>query len=383
LPLSFAQERLWFLDRLQPGGTVYNMPAALRLAGNLDRPALAAALAEIVRRHEALRTAFPERGGRPRQEIAAAAPVPLPLIDLAGLSEGRREAELAGRLAAAARRPFDLQRGPLLRATLLRLGAADHALDLAIHHIVCDAWSIGLFIREISTLYAAAARGGSSPLPELPVQYADFAAWQRAWLTGERLSRLTAAWRARLAGAPAAVELPTDRPHPQTQSFRGGSLSVRLRRELTAGINALARGAGASLFMTLLAAFQTLLYRYSGQDDLVVGTPIAGRGQPEIERLIGVFLNALALRGDLSGDPSFRELLARVRETTLEAYALQDLPFEKLLEELQPTRDLARHPLFQTLLILQNAPAETLTLEGLAFTLLPVESGTAKVELLL
>jgi amino acid adenylation domain-containing protein len=382
LPLSFSQERLWFLDRFQ-AGTVYNMPVVLRLAGDLDMPALAGALAEIVRRHEALRTAFPERAGRPRQEIAAPAPVPLPVLDLAGLPAGRRDAELAERLAAEVRRPFDLRQGPLLRATLLRLGARDHALALATHHIVCDAWSIGIFVRELSTLYAVAARSERSPLPEPPVQYADFAAWQRRWLTGERLSRLAAAWRAQLAGAPAALELPIDRPYPPMQTFRGGSIAVRLRRELASGLNALTRREGASLFMALLAAFQTLLQRYSRQEDLVVGTPIAGRSRPEIEGLIGVFLNTLALRGDLRGDPSFRELLARARETALAAYDLQDLPFERLLEELQPPRDLSRSPLFQTMLILQNAPAEALTLQGLGFTLVPVESGTAKLELLL
>ncbi|HSK75059.1 MAG TPA: amino acid adenylation domain-containing protein [Thermoanaerobaculia bacterium] len=383
LPLSFAQERLWFLDRFQPGGTAYNMPVALRLEGDLDLPALAGALAEIVRRHESLRTAFPERDGRPRQEIAPPAPVPLPVLDLSGLPAGRRDAELALRLAAEVRRPFDLHRGPLLYATLLRLGARDHALALATHHIVGDAWSIGIFVRELSTLYAVAARGERSPLPELPVQYADFAAWQRRWLTGERLGRLAAAWRARLEGAPAALELSTDRPHPPAQTFRGGSIGVRLRRELASGIEAFTRREGASLFMTLLAAFQTLLHRYSGQEDLVVGTPIAGRSRPEIEGLIGVFLNALALRGDLQGDPSFREMLARAREAALEAYALEDLPFETLLTELQPPRDLSRPPLFQTMLILQNAPAEALTLQGLGFTLLPVETGTAKLELLL
>ncbi len=382
IPLSFAQQRLWFLDRLERSGS-YNLPALLRLEGGLDATALAAALARVVRRHEALRTTFPAVAGEPRQVIAPAAAVPLPMVDLAALPAGRRDAELDWQAASGAARPFNLAAGPLLLATLFRLGAREHGVLLVAHHIVCDAWSVGIFVRELSAFYAAALEGGSASLPELPVQYADFAAWQRRWLTPETVARLADRWRARLAGAPVALDLSTDRPYPPVQSFRGGSVPFRLDRGAAADLLALARGEGASLFMALLAAFQVLLHRVSGQDDLVVGTPVAGRNRPEVEDLIGLFLNTLPLRGDLAGDPAFRTLLGRVREAALDAYALQDLPFEKLVEELQPPRDLARPPLFQVMVILQNAPAQRLQLPGLALSLQPVATGAAKLELLL
>ncbi|HEX9944677.1 MAG TPA: amino acid adenylation domain-containing protein, partial [Thermoanaerobaculia bacterium] len=383
LPLSFAQQRLWFLDRLERNGS-YNIPALFRLEGRLDPAALAAALAGVVRRHEVLRTTFPSVEGEPRQVIApAAGPAPLPVVDLGDLPAEQSGAELALQAAAAAGRPFDLQAGPLLRAVLFHLKKNEHGLLLVAHHIVCDAWSVGIFVRELSAFYAAAVKDGSPCLPELPVQYADFAAWQRRWLTPGAVAQLANGWRSRLAGAPPALDLPADRPHPPVQTFRGGSVPFRLDSRTAADLLTLARREGASLFMVLLAAFQTLLHRSSGQNDLVVGSPVAGRTQPEVESLIGLFLNTLPLRGDLSGDPSFRELLGRLRETALDAYALQDLPFEKLVEELQPPRDLARPPLFQVMLILQNAPAERLDLPGLALTLEPVSTGTAKLELLL
>ncbi|HSF43788.1 MAG TPA: amino acid adenylation domain-containing protein, partial [Thermoanaerobaculia bacterium] len=381
-PLSFAQQRLWFLDRLEPG-SLYNIPTALRLEGSLAVPALALALASIVGRHEALRTTFPERGGQPVQAIAPPPPASLPVVDLAALPPPHRRDALDRALAREAAHPFDLVAEPLLRTVLFRLGETEHVLALTVHHIVADGWSVGLFVRELGELYAAFAAHRPSPLPELELQYADFALWQRGWLTGAALERLVAAWRERLAGAPSSLDLPTDRPRPPVQTFRGASLPVLLGEETAEGIRGLARREGATLFMTLLAAFSELLHRYSGQEDLVVGTPIAGRGRRELEGLIGLFLNTLALRTDLSGDPPFGGLLARARATALEAYSLQDLPFEKLVEELQPPRDPSRSPVFQVMLSLQNTPPASLALPGLALSSLHVDRGTAKFDLLL
>ena len=383
LPLSFAQQRLWFLYQLDAGSPAYNIATACRLEGRLEAGVLRASVDEIVRRHEALRTTFHGRGEAAVQRIAPAAPVPLPVIDLAGLPRSARDEERARFLQRERDRPFDLSRGPLFRIRLLSLGEQEHVLLLTIHHIASDGWSMGVLVRELGALYRAFSRREPSPLPELAIQYADFAAWQRSWLTGDVLDGLIAAWRTRLAGAPAALELPTDRPRPPVQTFRGGVSPFRLGKEETATLRALARREGATLFMVALAGFQALLHRHSGQDDLVTGTPIAGRSRAETEGLIGVFINMLALRGGLAGEPAFRELVARTRDTALEAYALQDLPFEKLVEEIRPERDLARSPLFQAVLVLQNAPREDLTLPGLTLTALPAESGTTKFELLL
>jgi len=385
LPVSFAQERIWFLERLLPGRPTYNLPLALELRGAIgpaERLALAAALTEIVRRHEALRTVFREVAGSPVQEILPPPPFDLPLVDLAGLPPSCRETE-AERLARVwVRRLFDLGAGPLLAAVLLRLGSAEHRLVMAMHHIVSDGWSIGILVREMSALYPLfAGLPGAAPLPELPLHYADYALWQRGWLRGKALHRLVAAWRRRLAGAPAAIELPTDRPRPQAPSFRGANALFAFEAAETARLAALARKEGATLFMVVLAAWQTVLQRVSGQDDVVVGTPVAGRSRAELEGLIGVFINTLALRGDLTGDPSFRGMLGRAREAALEAYSLQDLPFEKLVEELQPLRDIARTPIFQVMLVLQNAPFEPLVLPGLTLAPLQVETGTSKFDL--
>ena len=380
IPLSFAQQRLWFLAQLAPG-SLYNMPAAIGLRGSLAVPALAHALAAIVGRHEALRTRFPERGGRPVQEIAPPPPASLPVVDLTALPASRRREALNAELAREAAHPFDLVREPLLRAVLFRLDESEHVLGLTVHHILADAWSIGVFVRELGELYTAFAAGRPSPLPALGIQYADFALWQREWLTGDTLSRLVSAWRERLAGAPSALDLPTDRPRPPVQTFRGATLPVLFGPQLTEGLCGLARRHGATLFMTLLAAFSELLHRYSGQEDLVLGTPIAGRGRRELEGLIGLFLNTLALRTDLSGDPPFRDLLARARRAALEAYTLQDLPFEKLVLELQPVRDLSRSPVFQVMLSLQNTPPASLALPGLTLEGLRVDSGAARFDL--
>jgi amino acid adenylation domain-containing protein/non-ribosomal peptide synthase protein (TIGR01720 family) len=369
LPLSFAQERLWFLDRLQPGSAFYNTAPALRLAGPLDAAALERAFAEVVRRHESLRTTFAEHDGVPVQAIAPFAGWTLPVEDLFALPAAEREAAALRRAADEAARPFDLAAGPLFRAVLLRLAADDHVLLLCMHHVVTDGWSLGVLVREASVLYGAFREGRAPALPPLPVQYADFAVWQRAWLRGEVLERQMAYWRERLAGAPALLELPTDRPRPPVQSHRGAEARAELSADLLERLTRLGRRHGATRFMVFLAAWQTLLSRYGGGDDVVVGSPVAGRTRGETEGLIGFFANTLALRTSLEGDPPFAEVLARVRETTLGAYEHQDLPFEKLVAELQPERSLSHAPLVQVLLSVDEAsrahPAEHAALDGL------------------
>jgi amino acid adenylation domain-containing protein len=382
LPLSFAQQRLWFLHKLDAASPAYNLGLPLRLRGPLDAAALSRALDELVRRQESLRTVFEVRDRQVLQRIEEARPVPLPLADLTALPADRREEE-AWRLARAeASRPFDLERGPVLRTLLIRLGGDDHAFVLTQHHIVSDGWSMGVFIREMTALYQAFSQGQPSPLPELPLQYADFAAWQRAWLSGEVLEGEVRWWKERLQGAPAVLELPLDRPRPPLQTFSGGHVGRELPAALAARLAELARREGATPFMALLALFEALLLRHTGQDDFVLGTPIANRNRSETEGLIGFFVNTLALRADLTGSPSFRRLLARVREATLGAYTHQDLPFEKLVEELRPERSLSHTPLFQVMFSLAM-PAAPPSLPGLAFEALPVDSGTSKFDLTL
>ncbi len=383
LPLSFAQQRLWFIAQLEPGSPLYNLPVALRVEGALDVAVLACCLTEIVRRHEVLRTVFPATEGAPVQVIQPAAPFVLPVVDLSGLPESRREA-LAHTLAGEeAGRPFDLAHGPLLRGMLLRLAEEDHVAALTLHHIASDGWSMDLLVREAGTLYAAFAAGRPSPLPELPVQYADFAAWQHSWLHGEVLENEISFWRWQLADLPPLLEIPTDHPRPAVQSFRGASRPVRLPVELTQQVRDLSRREGATLFMVLLAGFQAVLARASGQEDLAVGTPVAGRNRVEIEGLIGFFVNTLVLRGSLTGEPSFRELLGRVRETSLAAHAHQDVPFERLVQELAPERSLAHAPLFQAMLALQNAPVGNAEIEGLHLKPVGGAGTTAKFDLTL
>ncbi len=391
--LSFAQERLWFLDRLEPGSAVYTMPAAMRLAGRLLPGAFAAALAALARRHESLRTTFREETGQPVQVIAPEPDRFLPQIDLGAIPEPARRAEALALAAAAARRPFDLACGPLLRTVLLRAGPArrgekpeedtEHIVVFTLHHIVSDGWSMGIFLRDLAALYGAALAGRRPPLPDLPVQYADYAAWQRRRLTSGVAERQLAYWRERLAAAPTHLDLPLDRPRPAVQSHRGATREVTLTAALSSALGALSRSHGATLFMTLLAAFQALLLRTTGEEDLLVGSPVANRPRPEVEELVGLFVNTLVLRADLSADPSFRDLLARVREGSLAAYDHQELPFERLVEELRPERDLSRPPLVQVMFALQNAPPPVPALPGLALSLLPVTSGTAKFDLML
>ncbi|HEX7240019.1 MAG TPA: amino acid adenylation domain-containing protein, partial [Longimicrobiaceae bacterium] len=348
LPLSFAQRRLWLVDRLEPGSAAYNIPVALRLRGRLGPAVLERSLTEIVRRHETLRTVFAVVAGEPVQVVLDAAPVALPVADLRGLPSESREAEARRLASEEATRPFDLAAGPLLRVSVVRLEEAEWAVLFTMHHVVSDGWSMGVLIREVSALHAG------EPLPALPVQYADYAVWQRAWLTGEVLESRLDFWRDELRSSPPVLELPTDRPRPQVQDARGGSVGVRLAPDVSRELRALSRREGATVFMTLLAAWQLLLSRYSGQEDVVVGTPVAGRTRLETEPLIGFFVNTLVLRTHLPGQASFRELLGRVRETTLGAYQHQEVPFERLVEELAPERSLAHTPLFQAMFVLQN-----------------------------
>ncbi|MFT3764376.1 MAG: amino acid adenylation domain-containing protein [Minicystis sp.] len=376
LPLSFAQERLWFLDQLDPDSTSYNIPARLRLTGQLDVPALERALREIVRRHEVLRTTFANAGGKPAQVIHEEASLRLEVEDVAGREEAVSEAA-----AAEMATPFDLAKGPLVRARLLRVAPNDHVLLLTMHHIVSDGWTKGVLYRELAALYEAFRAGRPSPLPELAIQYADFAAWQRAWLSGETLDRQLSYWKTQLAGAPAALELPTDRPRPPVLGTRGARRRFSLPPALGQALKELSRRENATLFMTLLAAFDVLLARWSGQDDIVIGTPAAGRTRPEIEPLIGFFVNTLVIRARIGEDASFLDLLARVREACLGAYAHQDVPFERLVADLAPERDLTRTPVFQVSFTVQDVAGEGLRLPSLSLSGVAAETTTSKFDL--
>ncbi|AUB35489.1 Non-ribosomal peptide synthetase component F [Nostoc flagelliforme CCNUN1] len=383
LPLSYAQQRLWFFNQLEPSNAAYNMPGAMRLQGQLNVAALAQSLQEVVRRHEALRTNFTSLDGQAIQIIHPPGDWQLTILDWQHLSLSEQEHQTQQLATKEAQRPFDLATEPLLWVTLLVLSPQEHILMFCMHHIVSDGWSMGVFVQEIVTLYSAYCQGQPSPLPELSIQYADFAIWQRQWLQGQVLQSQLDYWQTQLAGAPALLELPTDRPRPAVQSFRGGQQSFTLAPDLTSALNQLSRQQGVTLFMTLLAGFDTLLYRYTGQADILVGSPIANRNHSEIEGLIGFFVNTLVLRTDLSGDPSFEELLTRVREMTLAAYAHQDLPFELLVEALQPERNLSHTPLFQVMFALQNAPMSEMVLPGLTLSPLATENSTVAFDLTL
>ncbi|MBA3712218.1 MAG: amino acid adenylation domain-containing protein [Pyrinomonadaceae bacterium] len=383
LPLSFAQERLWFIDQLEPGGSAYNVPDTMRLTGHLNVEALRQALDGIVARHESLRTTFPVVQGRPAQVFAPSLNVALPIIDLGRLAESQREVEALRLVAEDVQRPFDLSRGPLVRARLFRLDEEEHILLLTLHHIISDGWSMGVLFRELGTLYEAFSAGRPSPLEELPIQYADYAVWQREGPQSESLSKQLSYWKEQLAGAPAVLELPTDKPRPAVQNFRGARQFAVLPKHLSQALNDLSRHENATIFMTLVAAFQTLLARYSGQEDISVGTDVSNRNRAETEGLIGFFLNHVVLRTDLSGNPTFRELLGRVREMALEAYAHQDVSFHKLVEVLKPERSLSHTSLFQVLFVLQNAPTEPLKLTGLTLRQLDFDREMSKFDLAL
>ncbi len=383
LPLSFAQRRLWFLDRLDPGNHHHDVFRAAVFDGPLDPAVLARALTEVVRRHESLRTTFHARGDEPRQRIEPPREVPLPLVDLSGLPPAAGEREALALAGSEARHAFDLARGPLLRAVLARLGARRHALLLTLHHIAADGWSLGILFGELSALYPAFAAGLASPLAAPALQYADFAVWQRERMAGERLRAELDWWRARIAGLPTVLELPADRRRPAVESFRGALARLALPGPLAGDLRALSREAGATLFMTLLAAFEVLLCRWSGQAEFLLGTTVAGRPRAELEGVIGSFANTLLLPASLPGNPRFRRLLGRVRESTLAVYGHQDLPFDLLVEELQPERRLSHHPLYQAMFALQNQPGEALAIPGLAVGALAVERGLAKLDLTL
>ncbi len=381
LPLSFAQQRLWFLAQLDPrASAAYLVPGAVRMVGTLDVLALEAALARIVVRHEVLRTSFRTLEGTPVQVIAPPEEgLALEHVDLSSHAQPQAAAECI--VHDEATTPFDLARGPLIRGKLLRLAEHDHVLLLTMHHIVSDGWSMAVLINELSTLYAACAQGQPDPLPPLAIQYADYAAWQRQWITGDVLQRQLDFWRNHLSGAPALLELPTDRPRPAVPDYAGVSLDFVLDAGLSEGLKALSRRHGTTLFMTLLAAWATLLARWSGQSEVVIGTPVANRNRAEIEPLIGFFVNTMALRVDLSGHPSVAELLAQVRTTTLAAQAHQDIPFEQVVEALRPERSLAHSPVFQVLFAWQNAPEGTLDLPGLRLEPVASHAHTVKFDL--
>jgi amino acid adenylation domain-containing protein len=383
-PLSFAQQRLWVLDRLEPDSAVYNIPIALRVKGLLQLDAIRASLNAIFRRHEVLRASFREQDGSPVQIIFPPTPLPIPLVDLSQLPPSRQEEEATRLAREDAHAPFDLSHGPVLRASILKLDEQDHVLLLNVHHIVFDGWSRHILLRELTLNYAAYSTNLPSPLPELAIQYTDYAVWQREFLSGEVLEKQVSYWREQLAGAPSHIELPTDRPRPLLQTFNGAHESRLLSRSIVDALKTLSRKENVTFFMTLLAAFNVLLSRYSGQEDVVVGSPIAGRSRAEVENLIGLFVNMLALRTDLSGNPSFSELLRRVRETCLKAYAHQDLPFEKLVEEIKPERDLGQNPIFQVMFALQNLSTDSEQTGGLSITPFRVGGGTnAKFDLTL
>ena len=375
LPLSFAQQRLWFVHQLSPDNDSYNMLEALRLDGALNIMALEQSLNELVRRHEILRTTFPTVDGKPIQKIAPATTLNLSIHDLQELSADEQTVQIRQIAESQASAPFNLAFGSLVQFTLLPLSLKDYVLLLKMHHIIYDGWSLNIFFGELSQLYAAFTQGLPNPLPELSIQYADFAFWQRQWLTGEVLERQVNYWQKQLAGVPPALELPTDKPRPPIQTFQGAAKSLVLDRELTQRLQHLSQQSDATLFMTLLAAFLVLISRYTGQPDIIVGSPIANRNSPQIEQLMGFFANTLALRGNLSNNPSFAEFLAQVRQTTLSAYAHQDLPFEMLVEKLQPERDLSRNPLVQVMFSLQNAPQSSGNLSGLNIQNMPLPIG--------
>lgn len=381
LPLSFAQQRVWFLQRQDPQGGTYNVPVAVKLAGHLDTVALEWAFNEIVRRHESLRTTFTDERGQPRQEIHEAMPIRISLLEIGGAGEKQAEVNRLAREEAG--EPFDLEKGPLIRLKLLRLGPESHVLLVTLHHIISDGWSMGVIIRELAALYEARLQGRSSPLVELDVQYADFALWQREYLQGEALDRQLSYWKRQMEGSAGYLQMPLDHRRSPARSYRGRTEFFEVEAETVAGLRRLGRSTGCTLFMTLHAAFVALLHRYTQQTDISIGCPIANRNRGELEPLIGFFVNTLVLRTDLSGDPTFQELSTRTQRAALEAYEHQDLPFERLVDELQSERDLSRNPLFQVMFALQNTPQDKLQLSGLTASLFTPEVVTSKFDLFL
>ncbi len=382
-PLSFSQQRLWFLEQFEPGSPVYNIPCAVKMTGTLNVDALEKSLNAIIKRHEVLRTTFATESEQPIQVIAPALTLPLELVDLRKTPEPEKQA-LSMRLAVeSAQKPFDLSQGPLWRSTLVQFQGDEHLLLLTMHHIVSDGWSLGVLLHEIRAFYESFIHGKVAALPKLSVQYADFACWQRKWMQGEVLAAQLSFWKKQLSGSPPALELITDYPRPAAQTYNGSLQSFKWSVQLLNSLNELARQENATLFMVLLAAFHVLLYRYSGQDDINIGIPIANRNRAETEPLIGFFINTLVMRGDLSGKPTFLEFLARIREATLGAFAHQDLPFEILMEEMHAQRDMSHTPFFQEMFVLNNAPIQALELPGLKLTPVEIDNRTSKFDLVL
>ena len=381
MELSFAQQRLWFMDQLDPGNSFYNIPAAIRVSGELDMGALEKAMTEVIRRHEALRTVFRMSQGRPTQVVKETERVRMAVVDLSALGEEQRSGERKRIARQEAQVPFDLSVGPLIRMKMLQEGEQERVLLVTMHHIISDGWSIGVLVREVGKLYEAYTRGEEPGLEELKIQYRDYAAWQREYLQGEVLEKQLGYWKAQLEGAPTVLELPTDKPRPSVPNFKGAMQHWMIDGEVVEGMKQLSREESASLFMVLLAAFSVLLQRYTGRTNVVVGTPIAGRNRVETEELIGFFVNTLVLRMDLSGDPTFRELINSARATALQAYSYQDLPFEMLVQILHPERKLNYNPMFQVMFALQNAPSEPMQLPGLTVSLLQMQDETAKFDL--
>src|SRR5215472_800967 len=378
-PTTFAQQRLWFLEQSQPGGTSYLIPWFLRATGKLNVEALARSLNQIIERHEILRTTFSSREGMPVQVVHPAFTLDVPVRDISASTNPEAEAEKLARKEA--QQPLDLERGPLVRAQLLRLGEDDHVLLLTLHHIIFDGSSRRVLVRELRAFYEANSKGTLAELPHPKLQYSDYAVWQRKQCQGASLQKHLAYWRKQLAGSPASLELATDRPRPAVQSFNGAQLPITISKELADRLRWFSRSQGATLFMTLLAAFQTLLCRSSNQDDIVVGAPIANRNRAELEDMMGFFANTLALRTRFREGASFEDVLAQVKETTLEAYDHQDLPFEKLVEDIQPERNLSHNPLFQVLFSLQNLVPPDFELPGLKLRFMDLDQTAAKFDL--
>jgi acyl carrier protein len=386
-PLSFGQQRMWLMDQFQPGSVVYHMPQVMQLDGWLDTDALERSLNEILRRHEILRTTFTSIDDEPAQIASPELHITLAYASVEDRPEPAREAAARQLVIADAQQPFDLTHGPLVRGLLIRLGEQRHIMALTLHHIVFDGWSMGIMLREIAALYQAFVAGTPVPLPDLPIQYADYATWQRQRLApgapGGLLEQQLAYWTKALNGRVAALDLPTDRPRAAVPSFtaNGAKLPLHIPRPLTDALLALSKQEGATLFMTLLAAFQVLLHRYTGQPNILVGSPHANRNRDELETMIGFCNNMLVLHGEMTGDPTFRELIQQVRSTTLQAYEHQEIPFERLVEEFQPSQTMSRSPIFQVMFALQNAPLPVVTLEGLTMQVINVDLGTARFDL--
>ncbi len=381
IPLSFSQQRLWFIDQLEPGGNQYNIPAAIRIHGKLNHEVFEKALNSVIQRHESLRTVFRNEKGEPVQVIKEESGLAIPVYDLSHLNADERERQAQSLAEKEVKRPFNLAAGPLLRVVIIKLEAEDQVVVFSLHHIISDGWSVGILIREFADFYKSMEKKESAVLPELPVQYADFAAWQREWLKGTALEEQLRYWKEKLAGAPPLLELPLDFPRPAVQTFNGGRESILLPEDLLKKMKEKSRAQNATLFMMLLALFKILLYRYSGEGDLVVGSPIAGRNHSEIEDLIGFFVNNLVLRTKLSRNETFQEVLEKVRETALEAYLHQDIPFEKLVEELHPVRDLSHSPLFQVMFVMQNLPVPEFKLPGLSVSGFELDGQTSSYDL--